>query len=116
LYGETLYAQQGRQYVSVAEYYRGAKVGESVKDILLSLPHAVNLKHIVRVESASKRFPEMQGSSLGPAMDGSVVYMNAKGAKLDIVIPHKIHVKINLYVIMHNVIHIKYRHKTDTGI
>lgn len=104
----TLYGQQRRKYISVAEYYRGAKVGESVKDILLTLPPAADLKHSVSVESASKRFPETQGSSLGPAMDSSVVYLNAKGAKLDIVVPHKVHNSTYQNAILYRSIHCKH--------
>lgn len=109
----TLHRQNGEEYVNVANYYRGAIVGDNVQNIFLTLPAPTpDPTHNTTVGNACMRFPETRNSSLGSALDASVVYINTQGAKLDIVVPHRIHGSTDSDAILYRSIHCKH---TVTG-
>ena len=78
-----MYSLQSKSQVTVGEYYRGAIVGEGVKDMMLTLPS----KSPVSYSEMENNYPETEGSS-PPVMDATVVYKNGQGAKIDGLIRH----------------------------
>lgn len=104
----SLYRLQRTKYVSVAEYYKGAIVGESAKDIILCIPEAASdFECNVVTGDAFRRFPESKGSSLSVS-DARVVFVNSPGVKLDIIIPHQKYGSKDQEAILYRGIHCKY--------
>lgn len=109
----TLYRMQRRETVSVYEYYRYAVIGSDAKYVDLVIPKVSTNEDdsvaLVQVERLAHRFPESSDGAL-PHTNASVVYLNADGAQLDVVVAHKVDTSrpVHKGALLYRGIHCKY--------
>ena len=76
----------GHMSIPVTEYYRGARIGNNLKKLMLSIPQysGIGASNIVTVKEFKRRFPDTkEGECEEIVTDGSVIYINVRGASAD---------------------------------